>query len=101
MFRETFWSSVKCAACAATIALGGCSSMQATSPVAGTEANSQTQLQMASVNQGRFPAPAYSQIEEAPYALTGEPARTQSYDWATGDRRVNVGNSVVIIAPTP
>src|SRR5438067_2794214 len=71
----------------AMVGLGGCASMQASDGSAAADGSSQAQVQMASVNQGRFPAPTYPLVVEPPYALTGEQASVQAHDWVSADRR--------------
>lgn len=75
----------------------GCASQNGSSAelMNSTEGNGQA---AALVNQGRFPAPMYSQDQEPNYALTGQ--ERQSWAWAPVSGYFQVGNARILVPPT-
>jgi hypothetical protein len=61
----------------------------------GTEGPAPTAL----VNQGRFPAPIYTQEAQPTYALTGNPASDAG--WPSLGNYYEVGNARIILPPSP
>jgi hypothetical protein len=79
-------------------ALAGCAAQPQTGPMSSSGMTSQGGPQAtALVNQGRFPAPMYSQEEQPSYALTGE----DRGQWSPPDRYYQVGNDRIIFPATP
>lgn len=79
---------------------GGCASSQegvasTVNPLNSTQGPGQAG---ALVNQGRFPAPTYSQEQQPAYALTGEP---QPQPGAPASGYYQAGNARIFIPPTP
>ena len=84
-----------CLAVAMGVAVGCASQgMSAQSPAMASAGGA---IQPASINQGRFPAPAYSQDVEPAYALTGD-VTDRTY-WTPSGNTLQVGNGQIAFPP--
>ena len=80
----------------AMVFAAGCAS-QGSSTQSPAMASAGGAIQPASINQGRFPAPAYSQDVEPAYALTGD-LSDRTY-WTPSGNTLQVGNGQIVFPP--